>query len=58
MDALTILLGKPMKAKTAKPLPTDDLPRASSEYVKVMRAILAKKNRERRVINRKLEGDK
>ena len=58
MDALTFLLGKPMKAKTEQPVPADDLPRASSEYVKVMRAILAKKNRERRAINRKLEGHK
>ncbi len=59
MDALTSLLGKLMKAKTAKPVPAaDTLPRASEEYLKVMRAMLAKKTRERRAINRKLEEAK
>lgn len=58
MDALTLLLGKPMKAKTAKPVPATTLPRASEEYLKVMRAMLAKKTRERRAINRKLDGTK
>lgn len=45
-----------MKAKTAKP--AEALPRASADYIRVMRAMLAKKNRERRAINRKLEEAK
>lgn len=45
-----------MTAKTVKPAET--APRASAEYIKVMRAMQAKKNRERRAINRALEKAK